>query len=272
MPVGTRRPQDSIDLPIQQVRMRRYPDGCRQPVHAHDSASVTLVLQGRIREAAAGQEVTAGPLALVIKPAGTRHANCFGPTSVLTCQVILDPAAHDLPRWRSALARWQWIPGGPPLAAAVELARDVVSGEEPATVAAGAAALLECLGTAPSPRGAPAWMPRARECIEAMLRDPAGRVSVTAVAAAVGVHPVHLCRVFQNAHGCSVMGWVRRRRVQLAADRLRPAGGPLSAVAAAAGFADQSHMNRAFSRETGVLPSAWQTLVAAASRPGLDSF
>jgi AraC family transcriptional regulator len=47
---------------------------------------------------------------------------------------------------------------------------------------------------------------------------------------------------------------VRRKRVQLAVDRLRGSDCGLAEIAATAGFCDQSHMNRGFQAVLGRTP------------------
>lgn len=252
-----------LAIPILRARIQRYPASLVQPPHAHHTASVTLVLRGTLRERSGTSDVAAGPLSLVVKPAGTVHADHYGPDPVLTCQVTLPPEAHDEPRWRLALQRWRWINGGPTVAAALALARDLEAREDDAALAVGAAAVLEALRDEPPARVAPAWLPRAVAYLDDAVRSGAGRVSIADAAVVAGVHPVHLSRVFQRHLGCSVSGWVRRRRVQWAADALTRWRGSLSEVATASGFADQSHMNRIFRRETGALPASYRTLAHA---------
>ena len=107
-------------------------------------------------------------------------------------------------------------------------------------------------------RAEPAWLKR----VVARLRDdPAARVSVASLAAEAGVHPVHLARVFRRHRGETIASYVRRVRVQRAARLLarRDADvantASLASVASALGFADQSHMTRAFRRVAGTTPA-----------------
>jgi AraC family transcriptional regulator len=83
---------------------------------------------------------------------------------------------------------------------------------------------------------------------------------VRETALAVGVHPVHLARVFRRHLGCSVAGYVRRLRLERAATLLSLERSPISAVAHSCGFADQSHLTRALRRETGLTPATFRRL------------
>jgi AraC family transcriptional regulator len=72
------------------------------------------------------------------------------------------------------------------------------------------------------------------------------------------VHPAHLSRAFHRRFGSPVLAYVRRARVRAAADLLRRSSLALADVAAAAGFADQSHLTRVFKQATGVTPGRYR--------------
>lgn len=95
-----------------------------------------------------------------------------------------------------------------------------------------------------SDNGGPAWVSRARELVEARLREP---LRLTELAAELGVHPVHLSRTFSRVYGASLSAYVLRRRVERACVALADDDAPLARVAQEAGFADQSHLCRSFS-------------------------
>ena len=69
---------------------------------------------------------------------------------------------------------------------------------------------------------------------------------------------MHLARVFRLHLGCTPGDYLRRRRLARAAVLLRETARPLSDVALACGFADQSHLAHAFRRHAGVSPGAFR--------------
>jgi AraC family transcriptional regulator len=81
------------------------------------------------------------------------------------------------------------------------------------------------------------------------------------LAAAVGVHPVHLARVFRKFHACSVGDYVRQLRIEYASRQLATTDQPLANIALAAGFADQSHFSRTFKQHTRMLPTEFRKLL-----------
>jgi AraC family transcriptional regulator len=100
-------------------------------------------------------------------------------------------------------------------------------------------------------RSFPDWLDRAREMLDASL---ANGIRLDSIAAEVGVHRVHLSRTFARFFGCTVSEYIRRRRVQQACALLLHTPCTGSAIAAAVGFADESHMGRAFKEIVGRSP------------------
>jgi AraC family transcriptional regulator len=112
-------------------------------------------------------------------------------------------------------------------------------------------------------RGRPRWLVQAEELLEAAVGEP---LTLGRVAAEVGVHPVHLAAIFRQFHGCSVGEYLRRRRLHHARRRLADSELPLARIAAEAGFADQSHLTRAFKRFTGMTPGRYRTFLRFKTR------
>lgn len=111
------------------------------------------------------------------------------------------------------------------------------------------------LGSEPGLRHVPPWLPRAVEMIVA-ADDPS--LSVARVATEVGVHPVHLARVFAVHLGCAPGEYLRGRRLERAAFRIGKSSASLADVAAAEGFVDQPHLTRTFRKEVGISPGHWR--------------
>jgi AraC family transcriptional regulator len=82
--------------------------------------------------------------------------------------------------------------------------------------------------------------------------------SLSRLAAEAGVTPTHLCHAFRAHVGTTIGRYVRAARASWAADQLRSTDQPLSAIATAAGYADQSHFIRECRRMLGTSPSAYR--------------
>ena len=124
--------------------------------------------------------------------------------------------------------------------------------------------LAQLIGTAHShqcihERSRPRWVDGARERISDC---PHGALRVTDLAREAGVHPVHFARTFRHFIGVRPAEYRCRARVATACRLATSTSLPLSQVALAAGFADQSHMTRAFGRVLGIAPAGYRTLVS----------
>jgi AraC-like DNA-binding protein len=113
-----------------------------------------------------------------------------------------------------------------------------------------------CRGAAPAGEaGVPFWLRQARDILHESYLQPLG---LSALADEVGVHPLHLARVFRRKFGCSVGEYVRRLRVEHACRQLACQELPLVEIALAAGFSDQSQFCRIFKKHVGITPSQFR--------------
>ncbi|WP_118138484.1 helix-turn-helix domain-containing protein [Oceanicella sp. SM1341] len=96
---------------------------------------------------------------------------------------------------------------------------------------------------------------RAMELIDERL---GGALTITELARACGLSPSYFARQFARATGMTPHSWLTARRIELAKSMLRGSRRPLSEIALACGFADQSHFTRAFSAAVGTTPQRWR--------------
>jgi AraC-like DNA-binding protein len=102
-------------------------------------------------------------------------------------------------------------------------------------------------GTQPSARGVAHGL---RELLDERLLDG---VTLDEAARLLHAHPAHLVRAFSGAFGIAPHQYLMARRVDRAR-RLLLDGRPPTEAALAAGFYDQSHLNRHFKRLVGTTP------------------
>lgn len=86
--------------------------------------------------------------------------------------------------------------------------------------------------------------------------DPTAPWSLAQLADAASLSRYQLVRQLAQATGLTPHAYLLQRRLQLAR-HLMGAGTPLADVAAASGFADQSHLTRLFTRSFGITPGAY---------------
>lgn len=125
-----------------------------------------------------------------------------------------------------------------------------------------------CDRPVPVPRGGLApW--QQRRAMELMREHLSEGVPLDSVAQVCGLSTSTFIRLFHASTGLSPHQWLIERRIERACELMRDPSLSLIDVAYAAGFADQSHFTRTFTRRIGVTPSAWRMsmLGAGAVRP-----
>jgi AraC family transcriptional regulator len=239
----------------------RYAGDLRTPWHAHEAPAFCLVLSGRYVQSFRRHEVVYRPSTVVFRPPGAEHADRVAPAGAACFIVEPDPTwladsgldrlngEHALDhagcraRWLAehALAEFRGPDGATPLAL------------EGLVLALGAE-FARIPDPASGPR-CPGWLSRTRESLDASFTS---RITLSALAAEAGVHPVYLAAAFRRAFGVSVGGYVRARRVEAARLALCDPGRPIAEIALSLGFTSQSHFTRVFREHSGQTPLAYR--------------
>lgn len=246
-----------------------YDPGFVVPPHEHVHPFFCLTLRGSFAEWFESRSWTATPATVFYHPAGAEHGEEFGDGGgrlfniqfsgewlARFASVDLHPPQHQVHATGGSLAR---------IATALldeyrtqDTASDLVSDD------LALALLAEVVGPGAAREGPeeysrPGWLNRA----EAVLQDRVGKpMDIASIAAEVDVHPVYLARVFRRHYGCSPGERLRRIRIQRACRLLADSKEPLSSIAYATGYADQSHFTRHFKRAMGVTPGRYRQLVS----------
>lgn len=235
-----------------------YTPATMLPPHYHDVAALMFATAGSFAETAGRRTFQCDTYDVMIRPAGEAHTDRYGEKQT-SCVIVnvrpdvfptLGTAAHlfddaaVLPRPRV---------GGTVQRLATEL--HVHDDVAPLVIEG---LLLELIGMAARPaRGtAPQWLTQARDYIHAHSGE---RPSLNDVAAAAGVHPSTLVRVFRAHYGCSPGEYLRNARLEAAKSALLSSDRTIADIALEAGFYDQSHFTTAFRRYTGMTPARFRT-------------
>jgi AraC family transcriptional regulator len=216
--------------------------------HRHDWACITLPIIGTAREYFEGGEAEIEGPSAILHPAGSSHGDDIGASGLETFSIQFDPAwLRGGPDLRSGPSR-AWQGGGTArIASRIAGAWKDPAVDEVQLQAATLEFIRRAFGLSIEPK--PAWLERARE---ETLRSE--NFSTAELARKMGLHPAWLARSYRRAMGEGLGDVRRRRRVVSAVERLRNCDEPLADVAAAAGFCDQSHMNRNFLEVLGRTP------------------
>jgi len=225
------------------------------PLHAHAHAFFSMLVTGRYREWFGGKHWDARPLTMVLRPAQAEHRDEIGPDGALFLCLDIAPSYWNALADAGVRLQRRAFDDRPMSCVALRLLRELCEKR------AGWHGLAEWLvnelvaeyvaDSRRVQRREPRWL---RRTLERLHGDPANE-SLSAVAADLDLHPVHVSRMFKRHLGVTVSQYLRALRLQRAARALLESREPLAELAGDHGFADQSHMTREFSRATSWSPA-----------------
>ena len=246
------------------VSRTRHAPALRTPAHAHPVICLHVVLEGLYDETTRASHEQLGPGWVLFKPSGEEHWNEFRAGGSTTLRIELEPdALPDLTRH---------LPGrllsfrSPRLAALAKRAHHELLVIDDLTPVVAESVALEIFAhlarmRAPAARSASALARRCAELLEERFTEP---YRLAEAARDLGVDRTVLAHAFREEFGRSVGEYIRERRVEYVASRLREGAlRSLGELAIEAGFADQSHLTRTFKSVYGCPPGSWRRRVAA---------
>ncbi len=138
--------------------------------------------------------------------------------------------------------------------------------DRPDDARAAASRLLNLLSmpAASAPRARGGLAPWQKRKIDRYVRDHLTQaLPVEQLADQVSLSPSYFHHAFKATFGLSPHAFVTTLRIAAVQEMMRATKEPLSQIALACGFADQSHLCKIFRREMGETPSAWRRSHAA---------
>jgi AraC family transcriptional regulator len=197
---------------------------------------------------------------VVWNPSGDEHEDRFGSVGARTINLELGDGWGE--RLEKVARVWTPAKGLEVSWLARQIVRELAHADTASALALEGlvCALIGVVSRAPAfiDRSRPAWLSRSRDRLIVEYRNPP---SVAELAQQAGVHRSHYARAFRTHFGCTVAEFVRRLRIEWAAEELRQGRGTLSHVSLQAGFGDQAHFTRAFKRITGITPGEYRATV-----------
>lgn len=260
VPVVHGRVRDRLELDGLSILRAKYDGGVSLPEHEHEEALFCLVTSGSLVETCDRRSYELGEGSVMLKPAGSVHANRFGPEGADLLIGGLASGEATAGRLNGHLVRRiSHFTDGPVTLLALRIHRELLAQDDltPVIVDGLVRELLvlamrhEDHGT----RSAPPWLRRVRQRIRDEFVEG---VSVRGMAEEAGVHPSHLSRAFKKHYGMVVGDYVRRLRVDRAADALLTTDRSIALIAQESGFFDQPHLTRVFQRHVGLTPGRFR--------------
>jgi AraC family transcriptional regulator len=246
-----------IRVPGFVVTFRRSGSGRKdEKPHCHGNPNLLLALdRGYWSEADGFDE--GNPAQLFYTPAGTCHRDSMVRLGGRYLSISIDDrvvgnSARDL-RHPVALER--------PLAARIAHSmalRNAQGDLSPLFVEDACLALVgELNSRARTPR--PHWLEHIVELCNGCFKE---LPSISDIGTMIGIHPVHVSRVFRSHYGMPLSKYIVSVKIERAAAALRAGTLSVAAVAAETGFSDQSHLCKSFKSVMGVTPREYKALFA----------
>jgi AraC-like DNA-binding protein len=245
------------------VSICHYASSARIGAHSHERPYFSFVLKGGYTECVGRREIDCAPLTARFHPAGEEHSNRFGPSGGALLNVELDADWLESVRELTASTH-------PPAVVdsavfiGVTMADRCVAGVDNGLLAIEdlTTSLLDQFERRDKVDGTRHRHPGVRRAMDFIDAELCGRLSLTRIAAAAGLHPTHFARIFRRYTGLTVYEYVRHRRlIRAEHDLTNSEGQSLSMVAAENGFADHAHFTRTFKSMTGETPSSYRARV-----------
>jgi AraC family transcriptional regulator len=245
------------------VTEARFSAGDILHAHSHDRPIMAVMLQGSFDTAIVGRRFACLPDHAWTEPCEERHANYIGQRGARV--LVFQPDPTHLAFVDSVMPLIEDVAHVHDPQVSLEARRVLREMNQPDSLAKLAidAMMLGMLVRVSrthrklAGRRVPSWLPRIREMLHDEFRSPP---TLSALAMAAGVTPTHVCHAFKAHFGTTIGEYVRQVRMTWAAEQLRMTDHPLSAIAMAAGYSDQSHFTRESRRLLGARPSEYRKI------------
>lgn len=230
----------------------RYGAGDMYDRHEHEHAYLVLVCSGGFAEDArsGSVELTSGDVLVV--PAGHAHRDVIAAHGARGLLVTIEPSFAALPR------QWRAHRGGPVSRAMIALHGELSHAGRDETLLVEEQILTALSYEARAEAIDHRAVRRARELLEAHCAEP---LRLGEVAREVGVTSAYLARVFARVEGRTMGAYLRATRARRAAALIASTDDALADIAAATGFADQSHLSRIFAAAYAITPRRYRDLM-----------
>ncbi len=240
-----------------------YEPGLQIRRHSHEHARFVLVLRGEFSEICENKARECRAGTLLLRAPGERHADAIGSRGAACFCVDLPPEWLERAREESVVLEESAEFRGGLLAHLANMLhgefhqRHEVSGLFMEGILLGIVAEASRRHARVDETVPPRWLERARELLHSQFAE---RLTIRSIAETVGVHPVHLARMFRQCYQCTPGEYVRELRLEFACQAMSASHARLAEIALAAGYCDQSHFSRDFKSQTGLSPARYRLL------------
>lgn len=242
-----------------------YTQGAQSFTHTHKNARFVFVLQGRFSEIYERKKRDCIPLMTIFRPPEENHSEDYYGKGIVCLSVDIHP--HWLERLNeytikldhsAAFYNSKLIPLIRKLNSEFENKDDISALAIEALMFETVVELSRAEKKSPAKDKSSGWLSNARDYIHAEFDS---NVTISEIAAAVNIHPVHLARSFRAFYGCTIAEYIRRLRIDFACAALASSNENLAEIAVNSGFSDQSHFCKIFKRLMNLTPAEYRAAI-----------
>ncbi len=235
---------------IKTVKLVYYFPHVFMPMHSHKVSQFSSLVSGQAIEKSRSSEVENQIGVVEYKPLSHRHSNVIGPYGAFFLSVNIDSEQsaffdeygalnHRFSELSQMSAQWHGMSGmlmQPSCSQHIDYEERVL-GIFSATIL-----------YAKKLRYPPTWLKLAEQALNE------SDMSIEQIAVSVGVHRVHLSRIFQTYFGMSISQYRQRLALQKSISAILCDQNSISSASAFGGFSDQSHFTRTLKNQFNITP------------------
>jgi AraC family transcriptional regulator len=260
-PITLGEPVKQLDAGVFVLTEASYAPTCLLPRHAHDCATISMVLKGGCIETVENFGYECSPFSPIMKPAGALHSNQYGPAGAKCLLIEVKPTGLEMIRsFSRILDDVVHLQNGAMRGIAVRIHREFQL-MDCASALSIEGLVLEMVGAATRRRAQvlsvrpPRWVRGVKCFLDEHFKE---QITLSTLAQFVDRHPAYLSQVFRRRYGSTIGDYVRQLRLDYASKKITHSTESIADIATAAGFYDQSHFTHAFKIHTGVTPAEFR--------------
>ena len=260
-PITLGEPVKHLDAGAFVLTEASYAPTCLLPRHAHDCATISMVLKGGCIETIENSGYECIPFSPIIKPAGALHSNQYGPAGAKCLLIEVRPTGLEMIRsFSPILDDVVHLQNGALRGIAVRIHREFQL-MDCASALSIEGLVLEMVGAATRRRAQALsvrptrWVREVKCFLDEHFKE---QLTLSTLAQCVDRHPAYLSQVFRRCYGSTIGDYVRQLRLDYASEKITHSTESIAGIATDAGFYDQSHFTHAFKIHTGVTPAEFR--------------
>ena len=260
-PITLGKPVKQLDAGVFVLTEASYASTCVLPRHAHDCATISIVLKGGCIETIGSSLYECLPFSPIMKPAGAIHSNQYGSTGAKCLLIEVTPKGFEMVRsFSKVLDDVVHVQNGAMRGIAIRIHREFQL-MDCASALSIEGLILEMVGAATRRRAQdfsvrpPRWIREVKYFIDEHFKE---QITLSMLAESVDRHPAYLSQVFRRYYGFTIGDYMRQLRLDYASQKITHSTESLADIATAAGFYDQSHFTHAFKIHTSMTPAEFR--------------